>query len=53
MSERGCCMQIQLGEKFVPIVLPLVHEETDVLFDLLVNALGLPVSLQMIGSRGG
>jgi hypothetical protein len=38
------------GEELVPVVLPFVHKEAKELFELLVNAFGLAVRLQVVCS---
>jgi putative Ca2+/H+ antiporter (TMEM165/GDT1 family) len=39
-------------EEFVPIILPLVHKESEVLLHFLVHAFGLTISLGVVGGRG-
>ena len=40
------------GEPVGPVVLLIVDEQAEILFDFLVHSLGLSICLRMIGSRG-
>jgi len=40
------------GQPFVPVVLMLVHKESEELLDFLINSLSLTVSLWVIGGGG-
>ena len=40
-------------KQFIPVVLPLVDKEAEILFQLLVNPLCLSITLQMVGRSGG
>ena len=42
------CQQKQL----IPVILPLVDKEAEILFQLLVGSLLLPITLQMVGHSG-
>ena len=44
--------ELGYGQPFVPVILPLVYKESEELFDLLVNPLGLTVCLWVIGHGG-
>jgi len=44
-------LELRHGQQIVPIILPLVHEEPEVLVQLLVDMLHLSVSLGMPGCR--
>ena len=45
---RELCQQKQ----FVPVILPLVDKEAEILFQLLVDLLCLSITLQMVGRSG-
>jgi hypothetical protein len=45
-------LELSQGEEISPVILPLVHEDPQVLFQLLVNSFSLPVTLWVIGSSG-
>jgi hypothetical protein len=45
-------LKLSQGEEIDPVILPLVHEDPEVLFQLLVNSFGLPVTLRMVGRSG-
>ena len=40
-------------KQFVPIILPLIDKEAEILFQLLVDLLCLSITLQMVGRSGG
>ena len=39
-------------KQFIPVILPLIDKETEILFQLLVDPLCLSVTLQMVGRSG-
>ena len=39
-------------EQFIPIILPLIDKEVEVLFQLLVDPLHLSITLRMVGHSG-
>ncbi|KAG5728435.1 hypothetical protein E4T56_gene19020 [Termitomyces sp. T112] len=45
-------LEFGIGEEFVPVVLALVAEEVEILFQLLVYMLHLAIGLRMVGSGG-
>jgi hypothetical protein len=47
VGKLGCWQEL------IPVVLFVAHEDTDELFELLVDAFGLTVSLQMVSGGGG
>ena len=56
-SMNGVCLDqvvlLKLSHRkgFVPIILALVGEQANILLELLVDALGLAIGLQVIGRR--
>ncbi|KAG5329881.1 hypothetical protein C0989_009217, partial [Termitomyces sp. Mn162] len=45
-------LQFSIGEEFVPVILVLVAEEAEILFQLLAYALHLVIGLWVVGSGG-
>ncbi|KAG5333759.1 hypothetical protein C0989_004951 [Termitomyces sp. Mn162] len=45
-------LEFGIGEEFVPVILALVAEEVEILFQLLVYMLCLAIGLWMVGSGG-
>ena len=43
--------ELSEGEELVPVILPLICEESKVLLQLLIDAFHLPIRLGMVGSR--
>ncbi|KNZ75229.1 hypothetical protein J132_03884, partial [Termitomyces sp. J132] len=45
-------LEFSIGEEFVPVILTLIAEEVEILFQLLVYVLHLTVGLWVVGSGG-
>ena len=45
-------LELHQWKQFIPVVLPLVDKEAEILFQLLVDLLYLSVTLQMVGCSG-
>jgi hypothetical protein len=45
-------LKFSQGEEFIPVILSLVYEESQELFDFLVRAFRLSICLRMVGSGG-
>ena len=51
-SVCDCCTELCQQKQFIPVALPLIDKEVEILFQLLVDPFRLSVTLWMIGRSG-